>query len=37
MRNNPGGVLGAAVDVSDAFIKVKRKLFLREESGRRNV
>ena len=21
MRNNPGGVLGAAVDVSDAFIK----------------
>ena len=26
MRNNPGGVLGAAVDVSDAFIKGKKKL-----------
>jgi carboxyl-terminal processing protease len=25
MRNNPGGVLGAAVDVSDAFIKGKKK------------
>jgi len=28
MRNNPGGVLGAAVDVSDAFIKGKKKLVL---------
>tara|TARA_B100001758_G_C18414126_1_gene618106 strand:+ start:3430 stop:4728 length:1299 start_codon:yes stop_codon:yes gene_type:complete len=26
MRNNPGGVLGAAVDVSDAFIKGKKKI-----------
>ena len=26
MRNNPGGVLGASVDVSDAFIKGKKKL-----------
>jgi len=26
MRNNPGGVLGAAVDVSDAFIKGGKKL-----------
>ena len=26
MRNNPGGVLVAAVDVSDAFIKGKKKL-----------
>ena len=26
MRNNPGGVLGAAVDVSDTFIKGKKKL-----------
>ena len=26
MRNNPGGVLGAAVDISDAFIKGKKKL-----------
>ena len=26
MRNNPGGVLGAAVDVSDAFIKGGEKL-----------
>ena len=26
MRNNPGGVLGAAVDVSDAFIKEKKKI-----------
>tara|TARA_Y200000002_G_scaffold220780_1_gene182244 strand:- start:1214 stop:2515 length:1302 start_codon:yes stop_codon:yes gene_type:complete len=26
MRNNPGGVLGAAVDVSDAFLKGKKKL-----------
>tara|TARA_Y100000992_G_scaffold58119_1_gene35368 strand:- start:142 stop:1443 length:1302 start_codon:yes stop_codon:yes gene_type:complete len=26
MRNNPGGVLGAAVDVSDAFIEGKKKL-----------
>ena len=26
MRNNPGGVLGATVDVSDAFIKGKKKL-----------
>ena len=26
MRNNPGGVWGAAVDVSDAFIKGKKKL-----------
>ena len=26
MRNNPGGVLGAAVDVSDAFIKGRKKL-----------
>jgi carboxyl-terminal processing protease len=26
MRNNPGGVLGAAVDVSDAFIKGWKKL-----------
>ena len=27
MRNNPGGVLGAAVDVSDAFIKGKENCF----------
>ena len=26
MRNNPGGVLGAAVDVSDAFIKGSKKI-----------
>ncbi len=26
MRNNPGGVLGAAVDVSDAFISGKKKI-----------
>ena len=26
MRNNPGGVLGASVEVSDAFIKGKKKL-----------
>ncbi len=26
MRNNPGGVLGAAVDVSDAFIKGGKKI-----------
>ena len=26
MRNNPGGVLGASVDVSDAFINGKKKL-----------
>ena len=26
MRNNPGGVLGASVDVSDAFIEGKKKL-----------
>ncbi len=26
MRNNPGGVLGAAVDVSDTFIKGKKKI-----------
>lgn len=26
MRNNPGGVLGAAVDVSDAFIKGDKKI-----------
>tara|TARA_B100001996_G_scaffold382425_1_gene374213 strand:- start:1556 stop:2785 length:1230 start_codon:yes stop_codon:yes gene_type:complete len=26
MRNNPGGVLGSAVDVSDAFLKGKKKI-----------
>jgi carboxyl-terminal processing protease len=26
MRNNPGGVLGASVEVSDAFIKGKKKI-----------
>ncbi len=30
MRNNPGGVLGSAVDVSDAFLKGKKRSFIQK-------